>query len=113
MVTTDLLLCCSKALSQRVSVYSKKLVGEQDALAVEVRSACIFCMYLLNKWIQKKTAVDHHHPALLQIKSLQANLQRLRKAAAGVKAKNEQATINALLSETAALISGVGPGGDL
>lgn len=29
-------VCCSKALSQRVSVYSKKLVGEQDALAVEV-----------------------------------------------------------------------------
>jgi hypothetical protein len=27
---------CSKTLSQRVSVYSKKLVGEQDALAVEV-----------------------------------------------------------------------------
>lgn len=55
---TSLTLCvclpsmvCSKALSQRVSVYSKKLVGEQDALAVEVRvcdvrackADCILC----------------------------------------------------------------------
>lgn len=51
--------------------------------------------------------------APVQIKSLQANLQRLRKAAAGVKSKSEQASINALLSETSAIISGVGPGGDL
>jgi hypothetical protein len=50
---------------------------------------------------------------LMQIKSLQANLQRLRKAAAGVKDRNAQASINALLSETSSIISGVGPGGDL
>jgi hypothetical protein len=62
---------------------------------------------------QLGTAAADQPATLLQIKSLQANLQRLRKAAAGVKAKSEQATINALLSETAALISGVGPGGDL
>lgn len=76
------LLAKCKTLSQRVSVYSKKLVGEQDALAVE-------------------------------IKSLQANLQRLRKAAAGVKVKSQQAPIHALLSETEAIVNGVGPGGDL
>lgn len=50
---------------------------------------------------------------VLQIKSLQANLQRLRKVAAGVKSKSEQTSINELLSETASIISGVGPGGDL
>jgi hypothetical protein len=49
----------------------------------------------------------------LQIKSLQANLQRIQKAAAGVKDRKEQACINALLSETSSIISGVGPGGDL
>lgn len=36
---SDCLPVCSKTLSQRVSVYSKKLVGEQDALAVEVGAA--------------------------------------------------------------------------
>jgi hypothetical protein len=49
----------------------------------------------------------------MQIKSLQANLQRLRKAAAATKSKSEQASITGLLDETASLISGVGPGGDL
>jgi hypothetical protein len=44
ILRTPSLLCCSKALSQRVSVYSKKLVGEQDALAVEVRSVCSSCI---------------------------------------------------------------------
>lgn len=61
-------------------------------------------------------ASQHAEPSVLapvQIKSLQANLQRLRKAAAGVLSKSEQASINALLSETSAIISGVGPGGDL
>lgn len=107
-------LLCSKTLSQRVSVYSKKLVGEQDALAVEV-------CYVLPAvcWPYDSTAASPYQsrqinkPFLLQIKSLQANLQRLRKAAAGVKVKSQQAPIHALLSETEAIVNGVGPGGDL
>eukprot|EP00878_Enallax_costatus_P012838 GHUV01013406.1.p1 GENE.GHUV01013406.1~~GHUV01013406.1.p1 ORF type:complete len:304 (+),score=84.96 GHUV01013406.1:241-1152(+) len=71
-----------RATSNRVSVYAKKLVGEQDAFAVE-------------------------------IKSLQANLQSLRKAAASVKDRDEQDKIMQLLSEASATIAGVGPGGDL
>lgn len=49
----------------------------------------------------------------LQIKSLQANLQSLSRAAAGVKDRDEQDKIMQLLSEATATIAGVGPGGDL
>lgn len=78
----EALLNRCKALSHRVSIYAKKLVGEQDALAVE-------------------------------IKSLQANLQSLRKAKSAVQDSQEQQQISELLSEAAATINGVGPGGDL
>lgn len=78
----EALLSRCKALSHRVSIYAKKLVGEQDALAVEV-------------------------------KSLQANMQSLRKAAAAVKGKADQQQVNQLLSEATATLNGVGPGGDL
>lgn len=70
-------------------------------------------------WPYDSTAASPYHsrqinkPLHLQIKSLQANLQRLRKATASVKVKSQQAPIHALLSETEAIINGVGPGGDL
>jgi hypothetical protein len=78
----EALLNRCKALSHRVSIYAKRLVGEQDALAVE-------------------------------IKSLQANVQSLRKATPAVQDRQEQQQISELLSEAADTINGVGPGGDL
>eukprot|EP00879_Flechtneria_rotunda_P014396 GHRR01015043.1.p1 GENE.GHRR01015043.1~~GHRR01015043.1.p1 ORF type:complete len:355 (+),score=96.59 GHRR01015043.1:428-1492(+) len=50
---------------------------------------------------------------VLQIKSLQANLQSLKRAAQSVNDKNDQQHILQVLAEATATINGVGPGGDL
>ncbi|KAF8072837.1 CBR1 [Scenedesmus sp. PABB004] len=72
----------SRSLSHRVSIYAKKLVGEQDAFAVE-------------------------------IKSLQANVSAMRKAALAAKGAAEQQQMLDALDEASATINGMGPGGDL
>jgi hypothetical protein len=100
-------------------------VGEQDALAVEVRGregGGVTHTYVRSCRLWLCCTCSHHTPAVLccccpnthaQIKSLQANLQRLCKAAAHIKSSDERAAIQRSLAEASATIKGVGPGGDM
>lgn len=73
----------SRALSQKVSVYAKRLVGESDALAVEVRS------------LQQQVAAAR------------------RAAAQRIGDDGELERVMDVLADAAATLTGMGPGGDL
>ena len=112
------LRCRRRSLSQRVSQYNQRTIGETDALAEEVLNRLAF-------WCSRRSGLHHQcrersaHcdnrfrrvmcSAMVQVKSLQRALQDAQKDAT---IRQEAAALQEL-STAQQVVRGLGPGGDL
>lgn len=108
--------CCSRSLSQRVAVYSKKMSSEGDSLAEEVRkpSTCSPCYDNLCDRHRTCCQYDVATPSALQVGGM---CKRVDKALASATRHLDEADgwvdVVKELENARGIIFGNGAGGDL
>lgn len=100
----------SRNLSARTKTYSKRLIGESDALAVEVG---IFVRGLLTHPGSLGSLACALWAGNVQVKSLQAAIKQARAAVPEIEDDDEAGQVEDLLHRALETLEGKGPGGDL